>query len=136
MKTNYKIFLAGLAPLGSILPFVYTFLYAFDLSSVRTLSLQFIPLYLPIIFGVWNVLYFHTLRKWFPRNQNRRLWIAGIILGFILGLVEVYVVKLPERALGMTGVMVYIPIFIAPVFFGALWRYVVKWFNAFFEIKD
>ena len=131
-----RAFIAGLAFPAVLLPVVYLILNQTGLMVAISLPLQFQPLFLPIIFGFWNVLYFAIGRRNPVKAKNSRLWVTGIILGLIMASFVVFVSELPELIFGITGGSPYLPLIIAPVIYGLIWRYVVNSINNLVGLQD
>ena len=124
-----KAFIAGLAFPAAAVPILYSIFYFADLGEIRNIPFQFFPLYLPIIFGLWNMID-HLIGKRCPiKNRNLHLWFNGILLGFILALVGVFIVHLPTLLFGLTGGWEYSPLIIIPILYGLIWRYIIKFLN-------
>lgn len=131
-----KAFIAGLAFPATILPVFYLVLYLVGHSSVRNLPLQFMPLFSPMLFGLWNVLYFVIGKRCPVKNRHSRLWTTGASLGFLAALLGVFVIKLPELLFGFTGILNYLPLITAPIIYGLIWRYIVSYLNEVVGLKD
>lgn len=131
-----KAFVAGLAFPATLLPFIYSILYFSGHSAVKDLPLQFIPHFVPIIFGLWNIFYFTIREKCSIKNRNVRLWVWGALLGFIGALIGVFLIGLPELLFGLTGVLQYLPLIGAPIFYGLIWRYIVSSLNDLLGLED
>lgn len=121
-----KAFIAGLALPATVLPVVYLILYL-NIGAVRNLPLQFIPLYMPLVWGVWNIGYFYLADKYPVKDRNKRYFLIGCPLGLIWALFAVFILELPE----LFGIPIskYVFIFIVPLFFGLIWMTAVKYFN-------
>ena len=131
-----RAFIAGLAFPAVLLPVVYLILNQTGLMVAISLPLQFQPLFLPIIFGFWNVLYFAIGRRHPVKAKNSRLWVTGIILGLIVASFVVFVSDLPELIFGITGGSNYLPFIIAPIIYGLIWRYIVNSINNLVGLQD
>ena len=131
-----RAFIAGLAFPAVLLPVVYLILNQTGLMVAISLPLQFPPLFLPIIFGFWNVLYFAIGRRHPVKAKNSRLWVTGIILGLIVASFVVFVSDLPELIFGITGGSNYLPFIIAPIIYGLIWRYIVNSINNLVGLQD
>lgn len=131
-----RAFIAGLAFPAVLLPVVYLILNQTGLMVAISLPLQFQPLFLPIIFGFWNVLYFAIGRRHPVKAKNSRLWVTGIILGLIVASFVVFVSDLPELIFGITGGSNYLPFIIVPIIYGLIWRYIVNSINNLVGLQD
>jgi hypothetical protein len=128
-KKYLKVFIAGLAFPATILPFIYSSLFLSGHNAVINIPVQFIPHYLPIIFGLWNMLYFAIGEKCPIKNKYRRLLAWGALLGLIATLIGIFIIGLPELLYGLTGPLQYLPLIVVPIFYGLIWRYVVSSLN-------
>jgi len=136
MVIYIKAFIAGLAFPASLLPIVYAILYVSGHRAVINVPLQFFPLFLPLVFGVWNILYF-AMGKCCPvKGRYLRLWVTGAILGFLVALLGVFVIGLPTLLFGFTGALRYLPLVIVPILYGVIWRYIVGNLNELVDLKD
>jgi len=131
-----KAFIAGLAFPATLLPFIYLILYSAGHQAIHTQPLQFIPLFIPLVFGLWNVGYFLVGNKCSIQQRNPRLWVTGISLGLLVGLVGIFMLHLPKLLFGFTGVLFYLPIIIVPIIYGIIWRYIVHSLNTVVGLKS
>jgi len=134
--TYIKAFISGLAFPATILPIAYAILFFSGNLAVIHMPLYFFPLFLPLIFGVWNILYFAIGDRCPVKNRSLRLWVTGIILGFLVALFGVFVIGLPNLLFGFTGLLQYLPLIIAPIIYGLIWRYVVGNLNELVGLVD
>jgi len=127
-----KAFIAGLAFPATIFPIIYFIISSVEgLAVLRTLPIYFVPL----AWGVWNVIYFAVGKKCPIVKQNLRLYAHGAILGFIAALLVVFAFKIP-LLLGATGSFIYAPLVVAPAIYSILWRYFVKYLNSLIGLED
>lgn len=120
-----KEFIAGLALPAFLAPFVLHFAGpAFALSPF----VHFIPL----VWGVWNVLYFEFARKSLPKSLDARLYLTGAVLGLLVALFGVYYLALPQQL----GVSEELPLIAAPIVYAILWRFIVHPINELLGLKD
>jgi len=133
MKNYVKAFIAGMTFPALFLSIMYTWAYLAGFSVFVDYPLQFIPLWLPWIFGVWNCINV-ALGKELPVKGGNRYWILGISLGLIVATFGITVVELPVL-LGFPGGTEFLPIFFVPVVYGLIWRYVVMWLNKLLQVK-
>ena len=130
-----KAFIAGLAFPATVLPIVYTILYLANHDAVVSLPLQFIPLFLPLVFGLWNMLCFMFGDRCPIKNKSAHLWFTGASLGLLVALVGVFIIGLPELLFGWTGTMQYLPLIFVPIVYGLIWRYIVGYLNDLFGLS-
>lgn len=118
----FKEFVAGLIVPSIFVPFgltLWTYLGHREILNILTLH------WLPIIWGVWNVIYFLGLKNILPGSKDDRLFLTGAILGLIIGLVGVFYLGMPE----IIGVTYYLPLIILPIVYGLVWRFLVNPLN-------
>ena len=135
MKT-IKAFIAGLVFPATFLPFAYSTLFIMDMGEVRITPLEFFPLFVPIIFGLWNVIYWAIGERCTLKDRNKRLWFTGASLGVVVSLFGVFFLALPQLLFGFTGLMVYSPLLFVPIIYGLMWRYIVKHLNDLMGLQD
>lgn len=56
-KYSIKCMIAGMAFPSVFLPLAYTALYFYKDVSIQAHPLQFIPMYIPLLFGITNLIY-------------------------------------------------------------------------------
>ena len=129
-KKFLKAFLAGMAFPAVFMPIAYTFLYMFGPYGIlRSHSLQFIPMFVPIVWGIANVVYIQLSEGLTGQKLNTALWITGVILGFLVAVLGVFVLQIPALVLGLSHGYEYIPLVLLPFIYGVVFRYIVKWVN-------
>jgi hypothetical protein len=134
IKSFVKAMLAGMGLPSLFLPFAYTVLYFYKGDVIQENPLQFIPMYLPILFGIANVINLKIGARWIIKGVNNQLWATGAILGFIVSIVGVFVFHIPTLVFGFTGDLKYFPILLLPIIYGAIFRFIIKWLNNVLEI--
>lgn len=129
VKKFIRAFVAGMLFPAVFLPIAYTFMYIFKIHNLHTQVLQFVPMYIPILFGLTNVLYVQRVIGESTRHANKKLWLTGIVFGLIIAAFGVYVLHLPTVIFGFTNAIQYAPLIIIPIFYGAIFRFIIKWLN-------
>ncbi len=132
----FKSFIAGLAFPAFFLPFFYTFMYFVVGQPIQENPLQFIPLYLPLLFAITNVIYIWIGDRCPIKGINARLWVTGAILGFIVAIIGVFMINIPTLVFGFTGSLRYLPIILMPIIYGAIFRYIIKWLNRLLGLSN
>ncbi len=125
-----KAFVSGFLLPGIGLPFLIMFLLYFNALNV----LYYYPShFIPIAWGLWNVIYF-AIGKGYPiRNQRLRLFVHGALLGLLTSSGLVWFYRIHEY----TGHQSFLePFVIAPALYGLFWCYAVKIVNKSFGLKD
>lgn len=120
-----KIFLAGMAFPTLLLPIIL--IVALSLGKKEILSVTFLH-FIPLIWGVWNLLYFAIFTKVFPGNENTKLLITGALLGFFVTVVGVFGFNLPA-VIGLPECYTYMPLILGPIVYALLWVFIVKPLN-------
>lgn len=128
-KRLVKAFLAGVGFPAIFLPIAYTFLFFLEYPSMRIHSLQFVPMYIPIVFGIANMLLISLSEGVPTKNLNIGYWITGGCLGFLVAVLGVFVLHVPTMVFGDVHGLQYLPLFALPVIYGIIFRVVVKWLN-------
>lgn len=128
-KKFIRAFVAGMLFPAVFLPFAYTVLYFLELHTLPREPLQFIPMYIPLLFGITNLLYIRMSDGVPVQNANIGLWVSGAILGFFVAVFGVFVLHLPTIVFGFNNGMAMLPLIILPIIYGAIFRFIVKWLN-------
>ena len=129
-KKFLKAFLAGVAFPATFMPIAYTLLYFFGPYGVlKSHSLQFIPMYLPIAWGIANVIYSQLSDGLSIQKNNAALWLTGIILGFLIAVLGVFIFQIPALVLGLRHGFEYLPLVLMPFIYGLIFRFIVKRIN-------
>ena len=126
-----KAFIAGLVVPSILIPILLSI--AITVEKPQVLDILFLHL-LPIIWGIWNVLYF-VVFKHFSDNKNARLLLTGAVLGFGVAIYGVFVLNIPAL-LGFPSYMHYVPLVAAPIVYAILWRVAVSPVNHVLDIAD
>lgn len=129
LKKFVKAFLAGIAFPAVFLPIAYTILFFLEPHSMRMHPLQFIPMYIPIVFGITNALYIRMSTGSPAQNTNIGLWVTGAALGFIISVIGVFILHVPTLIFGVMPHIEYLPIIVLPIIYGAIFRFIIKWLN-------
>jgi len=135
MKNYIKAFIAGLAFPAAFYSIVYTIALLSGFSPFLTYPLQLIPLWIPWVFGLWNVLHV-MFEKQLPKNQKNRYWMLGISLGLLVASFGIVVVKLPVILFGLRGMYQLFPLIVVPIAYGLIWRYIVTYLNKILGVKN
>lgn len=128
-KKFVKAFIAGMALPAAVLPIAYTLLYLNFRSPLTAHALQFIPMFLPLVWGLANAIYVKLQEDSSPKKANGALIVTGACLGFLVAVFAIFIVHAPTMMLGRSSGLQYLPLIIVPVIYAVLWRYVVKWIN-------
>jgi len=131
LKKFLKAFIAGMAFPSVFLPLAYTLLFFVEQSTLRAHTLQFIPMYIPLVFGITNVLYMHLSEGLPAKHANTALWAMGACLGFVVAVLGVFFIHVPTLVFGslLDNDLAYLPLIILPIIYGAIFRFIIKWLN-------
>ncbi len=117
-----KIFIAGITFPSVLFPFLILAAWAFEKSQYITNPfLHFVPL----IWGIWNILYFACFLKVLPENSTIRLLLVGGILGFLVAVFGVFGLNV-SVLLGLPKSLTYLPLILAPILYAIFWLFIVN----------
>lgn len=119
------MFMAGVAFPSFLLPCLL--LIAWMVGRGDLFCIPFLH-FIPLIWGIWNILYFVFFKKILPKNSTHRLLITGAVLGLLIAVYAVFVLNLPE-AMGLPQSMIYLPLIIGPILYALCWLYIVNPLN-------
>jgi hypothetical protein len=126
-----KPFIAGFLIPGIGLPFLIMFLLYFDAIHM----FHYYPShFIPIVWGVWNVVYFAIGDRCPIKKQRPRLFLHGAVLGILTALGMSGFYRLYE-AFGYPQYLIE-PFVIAPILYGVFWMIVVRRINKMLGLKD
>lgn len=129
-KKLIKAFIAGMAFPAVFLPLAYTLLFFIENHSIQQHPIQFIPMYLPLLWGIANAIFIQLHDDNNNKsNRNSGLWVTGAILGFVVAVFGVFIVHIPTMIFGDMHGFEFAPLIVLPIVYGLLFRYVVKWLN-------
>lgn len=89
----------------------------------------------PVLIGLANMLFIYFLEKKPTKNVNLRLIWFGVASGLILSSLGVFVFDTPSSLFGITNNLRYAPLIIAPIGYGIIWRFVIKFLNNAMGLK-
>lgn len=127
-----KIFIAGMAFPSFLIPFLL--LFAWLAGRTEILAHPFIH-FIPLIWGVWNILYFTWLEGVLPGDQKVKLLLTGGILGLLIAILAVFVFDAP-MLLGLPQSVMYLPLIIAPIVYAVIWLYAVDPINRLLGVYE
>lgn len=130
-----KAFLAGLAFPAVFLPFAFTLIYFSNNAILSETHFPLAVLYIPLLFGMANIIYQYTDSFCPLKGTKWRLWTNGAILGIIVASLGVFVWHVPEIVFGLDNDFKYFPFILLPIVYGIIFRYVVGYLNELFEIQ-
>lgn len=127
-----RAFIAGVIFPSILLPFILSLAVAFKQSQVLTVPfLHFIP----ILWGLWNVIYFAGLRKFLPKDETLRLLLTGGILGLLVAFMAIFIFHIPEK-IGIPEALHYVPLFLGPLLYAFFWWLAVKPLNSLLQLRS
>ena len=116
-----KAFMVGIFFPTLIIPFALLILNYLGFQNV--VYLIFIH-FIPIAWGVWNVLYFWICRHFLPENAMASSILTGGSLGLLIALIAVFWFDLPDMV-GLKEGFEYIPLVVAPILYTIFWAIIV-----------
>ena len=128
---SLKALISGMFLPSLIVPIVLSLAYFWGKPAM--LSIPFFHV-IPLMWGIWNVLYFAIFKSIIPGSETIKLLVTGAVLGLIVALIGIYWVHLPT-ILGFTKNMQYIPLIGAPIVYAILWWLVVHPLNKVVGLK-
>jgi hypothetical protein len=129
VKKFVKAFVSGMAFPAVFLPLAYTCLYLMQHRNLTEHPIQFIPMYLPLVWGLANVINLKVNDEARGKNINKGLWVTGLCLGFVVAAIGVFKMHIPTMIFGQMHGFEFAPLIVLPIVYGLLFRYVVKWLN-------
>lgn len=136
MKEVYiRAFIAGSSFPAIIWPFLYLGI-SFTFSPTADFPIGLIPLTIPILYGLVNILYFWIGKRCPIKDVNQRLLSTGALFGLGLSLYGNFVSNIPQELFKLTGAMQYITIPIAIIAYALIWRYIIKYINKLVGLKE
>jgi hypothetical protein len=127
-----KAFVAGVTIPSILLPFMLCLALAFGKSEI--LMVPFLH-FIPLIWGILNILYIVFFKRLFPGDVNTRLQVAGGVLGLLVAIYAIFHLDLP-RVFGSPEWLNYAPLIIAPILYAIVWRYLLKPLNTLLGLQN
>lgn len=127
-----KMFISGMALPSFIIPFLV--IAALNYGKSQIIGQPFLH-FIPLIWGVWNILYFLIFTKILPGNTTIRILLTGGILGLLIAIYGVFWLHIPS-ILGLPESMKYLPLLIAPIIYSILWLIIVKPLNDLLGLSE
>lgn len=130
LNNSIKAFVAGSFFPSLFLPLAYTVIYFIKENELRQSAIQFVPMYLPLMFGGANfIAYFMGARS------KLHYWLTGILLGIVVSFTGVFLFDIPEIVFGLHYGYEYLPLILLPILYGAIFRFIVKWMNHLLSLR-
>lgn len=127
-----KIFIAGIAFPSTLLPCLL--LIAWIFGKTQIFDVPFLH-FIPVIWAIWNILYFSLFSKILPGSSVVKLLITGAVLGFLVAIYGVFVADVPQL-LGFSSSWTYLPLIVAPIIYALFWLYIVTPLNHLLGIYE
>ncbi|NGX42363.1 MAG: hypothetical protein K940chlam7_00643 [Chlamydiae bacterium] len=127
----FRAFIAGTVLPTIVLPILLC--TAITYGKPQLLGITFIHM-IPVIWGIWNLLYFAICKNFLPGSLTVRYFLTGGSLGLLIAIYGIFWQKVPA-ALGFEEYQYY-PLVLAPIVYAILWRYVVKPLNDLLCVKE
>ena len=120
-----RALVAGMVFPALFLPIAYSIVFVLSPQIfVQLRSLQFIPMYIPILFGVANIVYVFFSHKKSPKKNNQLLLFIGFCLGLIVALLNI-----PTFIFGVVLDLQTTAIIVLPILYALTFRFIIKWIN-------
>lgn len=120
-----KAFIVGLAIPSILLPLI---LYgAVGAGKPEVLNILILHA-LPLIWGLWNILFLLFFRWLEPRNVGASYLLMGGLLGLFIAIYGVFGLDLPGL-LGVRPPVSYFPLVLVPLVYAFLWRLFIRPLN-------
>lgn len=129
-----KALIAGMFFPSLFLPVAYSILFAVDARVELSVVAQFVPMFLPIVFGLTNALMVWIGNYCPLKSHSIRLWVTGACLGLLVAAVGIFVLHLPTALFGFTDVFQYAPLIFLPIIYGLIFRYIIHPVNQWFSL--
>lgn len=126
-----KMFIAGMAFPCFVIPFLFWIASSYQKGHV--LAIPFLH-FIPLIWGVWNILYFTIFEKILPGNSTTKLLITGGVLGFLVASYGVFHLNIP-RLLALPESITYLPLIGGPIIYAIFWVLIVQPLNRLLEVQ-
>ena len=127
-----KAFMSGITFPSIILPIGIAFAIGYGRPDLLTKPIFH---FIPIIWGLWNVLYYAFFKYFIPGGSKVSLFITGFLLGIFIAGYGVYELNIQEL-LGLPLEYKYAPLFVGPILYGLVWVYIVNYFNDVLGLND
>lgn len=129
---NLRAFIAAIAFPSTILPIFLCLAVYYQREEL--LSVVFVHI-IPLIWGIWNVLYFAVCKEKLPGEENTKLLITGASLGLFVAIIGVFWAGIPS-IIGLSGNAEYLPLVGVPIVYALLWKFVVDPLNEILGVKS
>lgn len=127
-----KAFIIGSSYFVVMWPFLYLSL-AKNARPESNFEFLFVPLVLPFVFGVVNILVVGLSQRVLPHKSQERYWIFGMLYGLGLSLYGNFGKDIPVGLFGLPDSSIqYAVIPVAMVLYGLIFRYILKNLNELF----
>ncbi len=116
-KTILRSFLIGSSFFVTLWPYLYTGIPHILRGPIKGFRYEYMPIFVPIYYGVMNVLSVLVLKQYI-RNDQLRMFVTGAITGLVLSLIGHFGFRLPEKLYKMDNPnMVHI---VAPIIYSLI----------------
>lgn len=124
-----KLLMAGMLFPAVFLPLAYSGFYLAESDVVRAHPLQFIPMFIPLLFGLANIIRAHLQKGQGKKEDTNGYFVTGIVLGLLVAYVGINYLRVPSLLFGLTGCNVYLPFIFIPVIYALIFRFIVRRLN-------
>ena len=131
---HLKAFVVGSSFPVVIWPFFYLGVSSFHYPDAK-FSMDLVPVFLPFIFGFYNVVLLAIKRTWFASASMNYYLVAGALYGLGLSLYGNFVKDIPVDLFQLPDSAIqYLVIPVAILLYALVWRYIAGNLNRLFDI--
>lgn len=132
-RQGLKAFILGSSLCITVFPLAGLAIATAGLSlSPGEIQWSMIAIVFPVLLGVANFL---TVTLTIQRSLLSMILI-GAIIGIVLSSYGVFVLNYPQKVYGLQGNHRYLVLAVAPVFYGMIWAYPMRWINELFGLDE
>lgn len=128
---SLKMFISGMAFPSFIIPFLLLLAWQTGRSQLLTNPLVH---FIPLIWGIWNILYFAFFSKILPGNSRSKLMFTGGILGLLITILGVFWLNIPAQ-IGLPKSLTYLPLILGPIAYAIFWSLLVGPLNKLLQVE-
>jgi len=134
-NTSIKAFIIGSSFPVIIWPFLYLGIAKY-INTESSFTYSLVPITLPIVFGIVNVLQLHLRPLSGKINRTTHYWLVGGLYGLGLSLYGNFIAHVPVNLFGLPDTAIqYTTIPLAIILYALVWRFIVKHLNHLFGIE-
>jgi len=128
----FKAFVAGMLLPAVIAPFLIAFLVLKG-EGAAVASLPFLY-FGPLVWGLWNMLFFATKQLVPVNNRNHKIGIYGAVYGLFTALINTLGFEFTSKITILPESMIFMSIILYPVILYFVWKYVINALNFILDV--